>query len=204
MSKKTSILTANKLLEHRFLLREESVQQPTQKNNKANIPTLNLNDDNQFKLYVEICQKFINSRRNNFLNITGDMLANAAKNTFNKYKSYVPPELSLAQLAAEGGFSSNPNSRPIRTKNPYNVGNVDTGKNVYHNDVKSGIQKYYDLVGQNYLSNGKDINNLLSNFVNKSGRRYASSQQYEQLLRKLVRTVRKISEPIYLRLRSNV
>ncbi len=154
-----------------------------------------------FQAYSEICQKFIDSRQPNPLGITGDMMATGAKTAYERYQRYVPPELALSQLALEGGIGNKDlNSRPIRTKNPFNVGNTDDGSNVQQNDVQDGINAYYNLIARDYIGKGKTAKDLLVNFVNKSGNRYATAKGYESSLNTLASQANRIAKPITDRL----
>jgi len=154
---------------------------------------VDINSPEGYKIYKEICDNFINARNPN-VGITGKMLADSAK----KYSSqgYVPPELALAQLAAEGGLSKNPKAKPIVTKNPYNVGNTDSGKIVPHSTFESGIDSYYNLMTKRYLVGGKKAEDLLDNFVNVKGHQYASGNKYEGLLKDIIKGMDKYTEPV--------
>jgi hypothetical protein len=153
---------------------------------------LDLTTEQGYSAYRDICQSFINSRNSN-AGVTGDMMARCAK--LHLSKGYVPPELALAQLALEGGLSTDPNVRPRKTKNPFNVGNVDSGSNSYQTSVRDGVCLYYDLITRKYLTNKKP-EDLLNNFVNSSGHRYASAKNYESKLNQLVGGMSKFTEPI--------
>lgn len=168
---------------------------PTQ--SSVEFTDINLNSDEGFKKYSEICQKFIDIKKPNPLGISGYMMAKAAKNTFIKYGKFVPAELALSQLVIEGGIGNGDlKSRPIRTKNPFNIGNVDSGSNKYESSVENGIQTYYDLIGRNYLGKGKTANDLIKNFVNKDDNRYASNVNYEKELGQTISQINKITRTV--------
>jgi hypothetical protein len=162
---------------------------------------LDLQKPEHFYAYKTICNKFISKRNYNFLGLTGEMFATAAKKTQLSTGKYIPPELALSQAAIEGAFSKDRNAIPIRTKNPFNVGNTDSGKKIYHGSVQDGIQAYYDLIARNYLVKGKTANDLMNNFVNKNGNRYASGAAYEEKVKKIASSVKQLSEPIYASLK---
>jgi hypothetical protein len=146
-----------------------------------------------FAGYSQICQKFINSRNPN-AGINGSMMANSAKKTFLSTGKYVPPELALAQLAMEGGLSTNPNATPVRTNNPYNVGNWDSGRQTPFPNKQVGIDRYYDTIAKDYLTGNRTPEDILRNFTNSQGKRYASAGNYEQLLNSIVNSINRMKQ----------
>jgi hypothetical protein len=160
-----------------------------------NFTELDLSTNDGIRKYAQICDEFISGYKNP-LGITGDMLASGAAKAFKIFGRYVPPELALSQLLLEGGINADPSSRPVRTKNPFNVGNTDSGANVNYDSVQNSIDVYYKLIASKYIGNGKSVQSLLSNFVNKSGNRYASSLNYENHLARIIPKVNKISQRV--------
>jgi len=67
--------------------------------------------------------------------------------------------------------------------NPFNVREYDTGtKKVYHSP-KEGIADYLNTLGSDYLPSANwNVKELINNYVNKKGSRYASASDYEQKL----------------------
>lgn len=66
-----------------------------------------------------------------------------------KYK--VEPLLCVAQGVVESHFGCNPSaSRSRKTKNIFNVGNVDDGSNKYFPDYASGLERYFQLMDREY------------------------------------------------------
>ena len=174
----------------------------------SNFTYLDLNTKEGFEAYSKICDSFIAKRPPNLLGVTGDMLASGARDAFNnnlEYKGmkigvkgrYIPPELACAQLAIEGGIGNkNPESRPIKTKNPFNIGNVDSGSDVSHEQVQSGINAYYFFMARDYLVPPKKASDLVTNFVNKSGNRYASGTDYEKKISKISTEANSVAQPV--------
>jgi flagellum-specific peptidoglycan hydrolase FlgJ len=117
--------------------------------------------------------------------ITGEMLAQGAQMAYQKYGKVVPIQLALAQLQLEGYLAKGKSNKPQRTKNPFNVGNTDSGATITHGNVQGGINAYYDLIARNYLK-AKDPMELLRQFTNSKGQRYATDPQYENKLQKII------------------
>jgi hypothetical protein len=158
---------------------------------------VDLTTEEGYKMYTLICDTFIKTRKSNLLSITGDMMASSAKRTFEKYDKYVPPELALGQLAAEGGVgNSDPTSIAIKTKNPMNVGNMDNGSKINHSSVQSGIDSYYNLIAKDYIGKGRTAQDLINNFVNHENSRYAKSVKYEATVGSIAREVNKIAKTL--------
>lgn len=95
---------------------------------------------------------------------------------------------AIAQAQIESHFGTK--GTAAKTNSMFNVGAFDghsaakQKRNGYgYNTVNDSIEPYLKLLKNNYLVNGKTINNLMINYVNKYGMRYASSTQYEKMLR---------------------
>jgi hypothetical protein len=158
------------------------------KTNSNRFAALDLTTPKGVEVYSKICQSFINGRNPN-AGITGNMMASSAVKTFQSTGRYVPPELALAQLAIEGGLNTNPNAIPVRTNNPYNVGNWDNGKKTQFTNKQIGIDKYYDVIARSYLTNNRTAEDILQNFTDVRGNRYASAENYEQMINKIVNQI---------------
>lgn len=94
--------------------------------------------------------------------------------------------LLLAAAHLESCFGAT--NRAKRTNSVFSVGAYDNGKNaVTYSDPNESIDGYIRLINNDYLINGKTINDLLKpgGFVNKNGHRYASEKNYEKLLKSI-------------------
>lgn len=121
--------------------------------------------------------------------ITGDMMANAAKSTFERTGTLVPVDLALAQGQFESQLGTDPKHRNPRL-NPFSVGEDDDRTRFHPKSTLHGVQAYYNLMANKYL-HGKSVDQLLSNFVNTKGERYASNKKYEDTMKSVVNRIRK-------------
>jgi len=92
--------------------------------------------------------------------------------------------LLLAQLQVESHFGTT--DRAQRTNSMFSVGAYDDGRDIIkYKDQDASIVPYIKLINKNYLLDGKkDVDDLLHNFVNGAGKRYASNPNYENDLKK--------------------
>jgi len=137
------------------------------------------NADEYFAKYADDAQKYLNRDAFKGTPITGQMLADSARQAYDKHGKIVPVDLALSQAQFEsdmGRKGRNPSS------NPYNVGEFDEGTKKTFKSTKDGVSAYYNLMAKDYLSS-KTPEQLFQNFTNKDGNRYASNKQYEQGLR---------------------
>jgi hypothetical protein len=110
--------------------------------------------------------------------IEGYMLADAYIECYKEFNIKVPLELALAQAQLETSFGR------YNANNPYNIRSKKHGYNLFKSP-NEGILKYYKLLCTDYLS-CRTEKQLLLNFVNCSGKRYAESKTYEKTLRGMV------------------
>jgi murein DD-endopeptidase MepM/ murein hydrolase activator NlpD len=109
-----------------------------------------------------------------------------ASQIYDSAKKYdVPFELALAQAQQEGNFGKDKNAKPYKTKNLWNVGNVDSGAINNQNSFEEGLDTYMSLFSRKY-GNSKDQERLLNNFTNKNGNRYATDVNYEKSLKAII------------------
>ena len=112
--------------------------------------------------------------------IKAEMLSKAARNAYDSTGVLLPVELALAQAQIESSMGTK--GRSPKT-NPFNIGEYDTRTAVHFSNTTEGIQAYYYVMCGVYL-NCKEVDILFKNFTNCHGRRYASSPNYENVIKK--------------------
>jgi hypothetical protein len=135
--------------------------------------------------YAQQAQVYLNRPAFKGTPVTGEMLAEAARNTHAQYGRTVPLELALAQGQLETRFGTDSSGRKNYRNNIYNVGEYDN-KTVYRpKNAREGIARYFDLLAKDYLS-ARTPDVLLEGFYNVNGDRYASKPTYEKELREQI------------------
>lgn len=123
-----------------------------------------------------------------------DEISDTILSASNKYK--VDPRLLLAQGIQEGHFGVNPDAgRSRRTKNIFNVGNVDSGKDRYFSSYSDGIRAYAGLMNREYNWGNEDSwvtpeMMIDKDFYRSSGQgRYARAPNYTNAIQEIVRRI---------------
>lgn len=136
-------------------------------------------DEAFFNDYARQAQQYLNRDTFKGTPLTGKMLADAAKEAYQQTGKVVPIDLALSQAQFESSMGRE--GRNPKT-NPYNVGEFDEGTKQSFQDTDSGVKAYYKLMATDYLKN-KTADQLMQNFTNYRGDRYASNKKYESDLR---------------------
>ena len=125
-----------------------------------------------------------------------DEIADTILTASNEYK--VDPRLFLSQGILEGHFGANPEAgRSRRTRNLYNVGNVDDGRDNYYSSYTDGIRDYARLMNQEYNWGGEGSwvtpeMMIDKDFTRSSGQgRYARDPNYTKAIQEIVKRVDK-------------
>ena len=108
----------------------------------------------------------------------------------------------LAQGQIESHFGTTGTAR--KTNSVFNVGAFDGRSSA--TQIKKGfgfehpnesVEPYLKLLCNNYLVNGINVNNLMYNYVNKYGQRYASHIGYEKMIRSVYNKINKTTNIKY-------
>jgi hypothetical protein len=106
--------------------------------------------------------------------LNAKMMTLCARNTYDSTGTLVPVELALLQAQIETSMGRAGRSPE---NNPFNVGETSKGTTMWFNSTFEGTQAYFFLIAKNYLR-CKTVEELLMNFSNCSGHRYAE-EEYE-------------------------
>lgn len=156
---------------------------------KGNTECIESNGDMEtyFLEYEDKCNLYLKRRCFKGTPLTGKILSECAKNTYDKYGMIVPFELALSQAQMESHMGTKGKSCK---NNPYNVGEYDNKTAMVFSSTEKGVQAYFDLIASDYLSE-KDIDELLKNFTNCRNQRYASSKSYERKISRQLKFIKK-------------
>ncbi len=107
----------------------------------------------------------------------------------------VDPRLALAQGILECHFGCNPQaSRSRKTKNIWNVGNVDTGGNWYFSTWEDGMSAYLRVLAREYCwrAEGDTVTPemlIAHDFTRPRGGRYATAPSYTKDIAAIVKKI---------------
>jgi hypothetical protein len=111
--------------------------------------------------------------------LNGSILSHSARLTYYQTGILVPVELALSQAQMESSMGTRGKS-PLT--NPFNIGEWDEGTVIKFTSKRKGIDSYYKLIANKYLS-CRNLDELFVNFISCDGYRYASSD-YETEIKK--------------------
>ena len=137
--------------------------------------------------YATQCQLYLDRPVFTGTPLTGEMMAESALNAYDSTGVLVPYELALSQAQWESGMGRRGRSPAT---NPYNVGEWSEKTVTRFKTTRQGVQSYYYLIARDYLT-CKELEDLLENFVNCNGHRYASATDYEHKIKSQVETIKK-------------
>jgi hypothetical protein len=141
---------------------------------KQPLTDVEIAQSDKWQQYAKNANKYLSKFKGTPL--TGDILSKAAKTVYEKHGVEVPLELALSQGQFEtimGTHGRHPEN------NPFNVYEYDKGTAKTFKNTEEGVNAYYDLMARKYLK-VKNLDELLVNFVNTEGKRYASDKDYEK------------------------
>ena len=151
-----------------------------------------------FEKYKENAQKYLNRPIFKGTPLTGELLSKYAKDVYKSTYILIPVEFALAQCQIESGMGRY--GKSFKT-NPYNIGEFDNGTKIVFETTEQGVKAYFNLLAKRYLSNiglkkqkriiFKSVDELLENFVDVNGYRYASDKNYEKKLKKQIKFIKK-------------
>jgi hypothetical protein len=142
-----------------------------------------IEDDIDWETYCKRADIYLSRGRFKSSPISGEILLNCARETYNSYGVFIPVELALAQAQFESGMGLKGRSPK---NNPCNLGEYSNKTVLRYKSTNDGMLAYYKLIAINYLDCGrKTIFDLFSNkFKDVNGYKYAASNTYGTRMKK--------------------
>lgn len=162
------------------------------------IDTTYVEEDTLNDIYIESRERLIESV-DNYIKSTAPTSVIDSEYLVDMCDLYdVDIRLVLAQGHLESHFATR--GTAAKTNSMFNIGAYDghsASKQIRNGfgyvDPNYSIEPYLKTLKTNYLVNGVTEEDLLNNFVNKHGWRYASSKEYERKLQRLWNNMNDIS-----------